>query len=68
MIVWSVFRDSLEVKRRHHGSWVMVPGLSAKALGAIETLKQAGADPRLVEQSKRVGGLAGTNQLASWYA
>ncbi|HEY0182058.1 MAG TPA: hypothetical protein VGC09_04550, partial [Rhodopila sp.] len=60
------FRDTLEAQRRRHA--VMVPGLSAKALGAIETLKQAGADPRLVEQSKRVGGLAGTNQLASWYA
>jgi Ti-type conjugative transfer relaxase TraA len=52
------FRDSLEAQRRRHA--VMVPGLSAKALGAIETLKQAGADPRLIEQSKRVGGFDAT--------
>jgi Ti-type conjugative transfer relaxase TraA len=48
------FRDSLEAQRRRHA--VMVPGLSAKALAAIETLKQAGADPQGIEQSKRAGG------------
>jgi hypothetical protein len=42
------FRDSLKAKRRRHA--VMVPGLSSKALAAIETLKQAGADSRLIEQ------------------
>jgi Ti-type conjugative transfer relaxase TraA len=56
------FRDSLEAQRRRHA--VMVPGLSAKALGAIETLKQAGADPRLIEQNKRVSGFDATERAA----
>jgi hypothetical protein len=55
------FRDSLEAKRRRHA--VTVPGLSAKALAAIETLKQAGADPRLIERSKRVGGFDATEPM-----
>jgi Ti-type conjugative transfer relaxase TraA len=52
------FRDTLEAQRRRHA--VTVPGLSAKALAAIETLKQAGADPRLIERSKRANGFDAT--------